>query len=73
MSKFKQWMHKHQIKTTLMVVWMLALTTIITIKVFFDPVDIPTGTAAAFATLFALPGIAVGLYKWRQEREDKIL
>jgi hypothetical protein len=30
-----------------------------------SPPDIPTGTVAAFGTLFGLPALVIGLWKWR--------
>lgn len=67
---FFDWAHRHWIMTVCIVIWALVLTTVVTIKVFFAPVAIPTGTAGAFATLFALPTIATGLWKWRNRHAD---
>lgn len=60
-----EWFYKHYVVTTLVLFVFLGLITAVTLKVFFDPVDIPSGTAATFATFFVLPGIVVGLMKWR--------
>jgi len=30
---------------------------------------VPTGTAAALATVFGLPAIGVGIWKWRREQK----
>lgn len=62
------WCRRHFIVTTLVLLVFLALIVAVTLKVFFAPVDIPNGTAAAFATFFALPAITVGLLKWRAGR-----
>lgn len=54
----------------LIILWALGLTTWVTLRVFgAQPPDIPGGTAAAFATLFALPATAAGLWKWRHDRK----
>lgn len=71
MSKLYHWMRRNALISTLVVIWTLALCTWVTWRVFGNnPPDIPTGTAAAFATVFGLPAVAVGLWKWRSERGD---
>lgn len=62
------WCRRHYIVTSSVLLVFVALIVAVTLKVFFDPVEIPTGTAAAFATFFGLPAITVGLLKWRSER-----
>lgn len=62
------WCIRHYIITALVLIAFLGLIVAVTVKVFFDPVEIPATTAAAFATFFALPAITVGLLKWRSER-----
>ena len=69
---FFDWAHRHWIMTVLIVLWALVLTTVITVKVFFAPVEIPATTVTAFGTLFGLPGIAVGLWKWRNRHAHKV-
>lgn len=62
-----QWLVRHSVMTILITIWALALTTWVTYRVFGDnPPEVSGGTAAAFATLFALPVLAVGLWKWRR-------
>jgi hypothetical protein len=52
------------------ILWAITLTTWVTIRVFGDsPPDVPTGTAAALATVFGLPAIGVGIWKWRREQK----
>lgn len=73
MSRFFGFLQRHGIIVTLVIIWGIALTTWVTLQVFSStPPNIPTGTAAAYATLFGLPGIAVGLWKWKSDKwQDK--
>lgn len=49
-----------------MVLHALALVTWVTIRVFgSNTPDIPMGTATALATVYGLPALAYGLWKWR--------
>ena len=68
-----KWTERHSAFTLFMIVWALGLTTWVTWRVFSpEPPNIPGTTAVAFATLFALPALAVGLWKWRHDRnKDK--
>lgn len=50
-------------------IWVMTLVTWITYKVFTNPVDIPGGTAAAYATALGLPAIVFGWFQWA--RGDK--
>lgn len=63
-----KWLYDHYILTSLIVIWALTLITVVTIKTFFSPVAIPTATAAALATVYALPSLAIGLFKWRASK-----
>ena len=55
--------------TILAVVWAMILVTGVTWVVFTDPPDVPTGTAAAYATFIGGPLVAViGLYKWARDK-----
>lgn len=46
------------------IIWAAWLVTKVTFLVFITPATVPSGTAAAYATLFALPGvIIVGMWK----------
>lgn len=63
------YLHRHGIITMLVIVWGICLTTYVTVRVFSDaPPNVPTGTAAAFTTLFGLPSLAIGLWKWRLDK-----
>lgn len=68
-----EWLYKNKIISSLIVLWGLGLTTFVTIRVFsVIPPDIPLGTATAFATLFSLPALAIGLYKWRVDKHVEV-
>jgi hypothetical protein len=54
--------------TALLVLWMMGLVTWVTWVVFTDPPEIPATTAGVVATIYALPGVAVGLWKWRGDK-----
>lgn len=63
--------YKHAIVSILLVIWMVALTSWVTYQVFADLKAITTQAAAAYGTLFGLPAIAIGLWKWRNSKDDK--
>ena len=48
-----------------LVCWLMGLVTWVTWRVFTDPVEIPAATAGVVATIYALPPLAVALWKWR--------
>jgi len=57
--------------TPLIVIYLMALIGWVVWRVFgYDVPDIPTGTAATFATFFSLPPAAFGLWKWYRERNS---
>ena len=56
--------------TWLLGVWVTALVTGVTIKVFFDPVEIPAGTATAYGILLGLPPVVYGLIKWARSKDQ---
>lgn len=57
-----------------LMVWATWLVTAVTMMIFVDPVNIPTGTAAAYATLFGLPAlIIVGMWKGIQSVRQNLL
>lgn len=65
MPKLVRWLNKLGIITVVFVLWCIALTTWVTYQIFADITEITTQAAAAYATLFALPTIGVGLWQWR--------
>lgn len=72
MARLIGFMHRHGVITLMVIVWGIFLTTYVTVRVFSDtPPNVPTGTAAAFTTLFGLPSLAIGLWKWRTDRDSK--
>lgn len=70
MKKLLDTLYDHYFLTILMVLVGLALFVAITIKVFFDPVAIPEGTADAYIAFFAVFGLTLSLWKWRRSRDD---
>jgi hypothetical protein len=71
MSSLQSWLYKHAIITVLLIIWCIGLVTWVTYRVFSDsPPDIPTGTVAAFGTLFGLPTLVIGLWKWRNKPNE---
>lgn len=69
MSTLQKWLYNHGIVSIGLIIWCVALTTYVTIRIFSDsPPDIPTGTVAAYGTLLGLPTLAVGVWKWRSDK-----
>lgn len=64
-----KWIYEHWIITTIVLMTCLALIVAVTLKVFWDPPDIPAGTATAFGTFFGLPALVIGLLKWRHKHD----
>jgi len=64
------WLRSHLIVSVLLVIWTVTLVSTVTVKAFFDPVSIPTGTATALATVYGLPAVTIGLYKARLKIEE---
>ena len=56
---------RHAVLTSIIVFWALGLVTWVTYVVFTQPPDIPVSTAGVVATIYALPALAVGLWKWK--------
>lgn len=55
----------------LFAVWAVSVATWVTLRVFGEnPPTVPTGTAAAYATLFILPQLAMSAWRWVKERSD---
>lgn len=68
MSEFATFIKRNGWAKILLAGWGLALTTLVVLKVFFAPPDIPMGTATAFATLFALPPLVVKFWQWQRDK-----
>lgn len=65
MSKLYEMLYKNAIVTLLVVLWGLLLVTWVTYKMFEDPSAITLPATTAYATLFSIPALVVGLWKWR--------
>lgn len=61
------WFEQHKFLAYLFLLWAMSIVTLVTIRVFFFTPEISGGTAGALATVYGLPALAVGLYKWRGE------
>lgn len=70
MKDVLDWLYEHYFLTTLIVIVGISLFVAITLKVFFAPVDIPSGTVAAYGTFFAIFGASVALWKWRRGKDE---
>ena len=72
MAKLSDWLLKHKAVAIFLVLWGLTLFTVVTLKVFFDPPTIPGGTAGAYATFFAILGVALTPWEkiahWAKEK-----
>lgn len=56
--------------TFLLGIWITSLVTAVTVKVFWGPtIDVPGGTAAAYASLLGLPPIVYGLFQWARNKK----
>jgi len=62
-----EFMERHKLITSISLIWIFWLITWVTMQIFSKPVDIPMGTATAYASLLGIPAIVIGLYKWRRE------
>ena len=74
-----EWCKQHwlfvSILVAIVVFWIMGLTTYVTYIVFTGEHSVGSGTAAAYATFFALPPLlGTGFKKWldRQEQKDKL-
>lgn len=65
MSEF---IYRHKIASSVVLIWTIALVTWVTHQVFFDITKITMPVAGAYATLFGLPALAIGLYQWRNNK-----
>ena len=65
-----QWFYEHYIVTSLVLLVFVSLFAVITIKVFFDPVEIPTGTVTAYGTFFGIGALIITALKLGTKRAD---
>ncbi|MDB4312170.1 hypothetical protein N9937_01945 [bacterium] len=69
MSNF---IYEHGLASVFALLWGMCLFTWVTWTVFTNPVDIPTNTMMAFTTMYGLPAVVIGFFKWRNSKgEDK--
>ena len=60
-----KWLYDRYLLTPIIGGYYMALVGFGTYQMFIVPADITGSSAAAYATLMALPAVAVGLIKWR--------
>jgi len=66
----KDLVEKHKLIRRLTLLWAVILITAVVIRVFWFPIDIPSGTAAALSTVVGILTVVIGLYKYMRGRED---
>lgn len=64
-GSMSEFLYRHKIASGLVLIWTIALVSWVTYQVFVDITKITMQAAGAYATLFGLPAISVGLWKWR--------
>lgn len=65
-----EWAKQYPWTAKAVVWWTVLLVSAVTIKAFFDPEPIPSGTVAALGTVYGLPAVSFGLYKARLKIEE---
>jgi len=60
-----KWLYDRYLLTPIIGGYYMALVGFGTYQMFIVPADITGSSATAYATLMALPAVAVGLIKWR--------
>lgn len=67
MGRLLKKLEGNRIPTLIIIGWTIWLVSWVTLRVFGEnPPDIPAGTAGTYATLFGLPALAIGLWKWNR-------
>lgn len=61
--------YKYGLMSILLVLWAMGITSYATVQIFRDIAAITPSAVSAYATLVGIPTIAVGVYKWRHERD----
>lgn len=62
---------RHKAVRRLTVFWACALITWVTLRIFADPAVITAAVATAYATVTGLLTVAIGLYQWSRQQEDR--
>lgn len=60
------------ILTFLIVAWFMSIVTFATWLVLTTPVEIPASTAAVLGTIYGIPALAAGLWKWSGDKMIEI-
>jgi|GEM_PF-2770728 len=66
-----EWLYRHYIVTSLIVVYYMTLAGYGTYQVFSQIIQITGPGVTAYGTLMALPPAAVGLIRWRIGRDNR--
>lgn len=65
-----KWLYDHYILTGLVALYYMALAGYGTYKVFSDLVEVTAAVGGVYVTLMGLPAAAIGLIKWRLEKDN---
>jgi len=63
-------MTKYRLASLAWAIWSAGVVTYVVVQVFSDVTKITTPVAAALATVFGLPALAVAILKWRSGGGD---
>jgi len=65
------WIYRHRIVSTLFALVALFLVVYATLRVFGVVTEVTGPVAAAYGSLLGFPAVAVGLYRWRREKDGQ--
>lgn len=63
-------LNKHWIISTILSTWILGLFTFVFYIAFTSPPDMNAAVATVLTGMMTLPGLVIGLYKWRFEQHQ---
>lgn len=69
---FKQLANEHKLFRRLILLWAMALITVIVVWTWLSPPDIPTSTAAALGTVTGILTAVIGLYQYLRGKDDDL-
>lgn len=61
------------ILTFLIVIWFLSIVSFATWIVLTNPVEIPLSAVTVLSTIYAIPAIAAGLWKWSGDKMIQVI
>lgn len=71
LDRIMEWMNRHWVITTLIVVWLLLVFTFTFVVGMLRPPDMNASVAAVLTSMIGLPTVAVGLWRFRKENDMK--